>query len=327
MIQGFTPERFWIINKEYKQESYTWSERKGMLEENLNKAAKIRGGFRPPAIYSNESKSEWSDYEEQSAKAAKDMTLVPGIGVSMREKLLDKGFRTIHDIAASNEHDLMQVNGIGKKYAQQYLCSVQAITSGKVVKKAPLELPEHATEIFLDFEGLGDEAEKDIDVYLIGALVRKDGREEFKKFVAEGKDEGQMLRDFIDFLKAQNDYLMYHWAPYEKTNFTTLEKRHGLGPGEHDMIFSHLYDLHATAVESFAFPRYSNSIKSVARWMGFKWEQGDVDATVSIGMYLDYIDDPVANKGLLDKVILYNKNDCEATRVVKDWMVEHSDQS
>ena len=56
-------------------------------------------------------------------------------------------------------------------------------------------------------------------------------------------------------------------------------------------------------------------------------KQGDVDATVSIGMYLDYIDDPVANKGLLDKVILYNKNDCEATRVVKDWMVEHSDQS
>ena len=327
MIQEFAPEHFWIINKEYEQKLYAWGERKGMLEENLNNAAKIRDGFRPPAIYSNASKSEWSDYEKQSAIDADDMTLVPGLGASKRETLLDNGFRTIHDIAASNEYDLKQVKGIAEKTAQKYLCSAQAITSGEIIKKAPLVLPEHATEIFLDFEGLGDEAEEDIDIYLIGALVRKDGKEEFKKFVAEDKDESQMLRDFINFLKEQNDYVMYHWAHYEKTFFKTLEKRHGFSDKEHDMIFSHLHDLRATAAKSFAFPLYSDSIKPVAKWMGFEWGQDDVNATMSIGMYLDYIDDPVANKELLNKVILYNRNDCEATRVVKDWMVEHSGQS
>ena len=46
----------------------------------------------------------------------------------------------------------------------------------------------------------------------------------------------------------------------------------------------------------------------------------DVGAMSSIGLYLSYIND--SNKANLDLVLDYNKDDCEATKIVKDWLVK-----
>ena len=75
----------------------------------------------------------------------------------------------------------------------------------------PIELPERKTEIFLDLEGLVESFDDTISDYLIGALVRTDdGIETYHSFIAEKKREDVMLQSFIDFMKKQTDYTIYH---------------------------------------------------------------------------------------------------------------------
>lgn len=52
--------------------------------------------------------------------------------------------------------------------------------------------------------------------------------------------------------------------------------------------------------------------------MGYNWRHADVDAMES-----QYVKDPQNNEEKLQKVIDYNSDDCQATRVVKDWLVEN----
>ncbi len=40
----------------------------------------------------------------------------------------------------------------------------------------------------------------------------------------------------------------------------------------------------------------------------------------SINLYQKYLDDPKLNRDGLDLILDYNRDDCVATRVVKDWL-------
>ena len=46
----------------------------------------------------------------------------------------------------------------------------------------------------------------------------------------------------------------------------------------------------------------------------------DVNATESISIYLDFVENPDENRDRFQKVIDYNEDDCVATRVIKDWL-------
>ena len=82
-----------------------------------------------------------------------------------------------------------------------------------------------------------------------------------------------------------------------------------------------MFDLAKIATDTFAFPTYSNSIKDIAKWLGFRWRHNNVGATSSIELYLAYAKDPEPNKDKMQLVLDYNEDDCIATRVIKDWLV------
>lgn len=79
-------------------------------------------------------------------------------------------------------------------------------------------------------------------------------------------------------------------------------------------------DLYKDAVSSFAFPTYSNGLKEIANYMGYKWKHPDVTALESITFYLQYVEAPEKNRHKMQKVMDYNEDDCRATMLVKDWL-------
>ena len=83
-------------------------------------------------------------------------------------------------------------------------------------------------------------------------------------------------------------------------------------------------DLYKDAVSNFAFPTYSNGLKEVAKYIGYKWKHADVDALESIALYFQYVENHDQNKDKLQKVIDYNEDDCKATLLVKDWIKNNS---
>ena len=322
-IQARTPDYFLITDGNEETTEHSYAECAGQLQESIEAARRIRGGWMPPAIYGT-GKAPWANYCNAVAIQNDDVSLIPGIGASKRNGMTENGFCTVHDVASSSIQMLQGVRGVGKKTATNYLNSARAISGGQCVRKdGKIDLPEHSTEIFLDLEGLNAVFDDTLTDYLIGILVRKDGKESYRAFIAERKREDVMLKSFLDFMGGQEDYAMYHWHHYEKTHLRKMMERHGME--EYRLLEPDvMIDLSPMATNAFAFPTYKNSIKDIAKWLGFEWRHGDVGATSAIALYLNYADDPESNKDEMRLVMDYNEDDCIATRVVKDWLVEQS---
>lgn len=317
-IQRRPPERFLVTNGERATTQYQYREYEGLLLKSIERANRIRGGWMPPAVYGNGA-PPWSNYCNEIAVRNEDVSLIPGIGAGRRGAMTEAGFDTVRKVASSSAAELQRIKGVGKKLSVGYLESARAISSGECVRKAgPIDMPERSTEIFLDLEGL-NAFDGTLSDYLIGALVRTNGIETYHPFVAEGKREDKMLKSFLDFMGGQSDYAIYHWHHYEKTHLRSMMRRHRmdeyglLGP---DVLF----DLSQIATGAFAFPTYGNSIKDIAKWLGFKWRHDNVGAMSAIGLYLKYAEDPEHNREGMRMVLDYNEDDCVATRVIKDWL-------
>ena len=134
-----------------------------------------------------------------------------------------------------------------------------------------------------------------------------------------------MLGSFLEFMSGLDDYVIYHWGLYERTRMRAMMDRHGM-PGYRLFGKDTMVDLLKVATGAFAFPTYSNSIKEIARWLGFNWRHDNVGATSAIELYLRYAEDPEAGREDMNMVVDYNEDDCIATRVIKDWLASKQDR-
>ena len=321
-IQGYVPEYFFITNMDDETVQYPYKKYEKLLKETIIQVRDIQNGQMPPAIHGT-GMHPWKNYCNEVAVKNDDISLISGIGPSKRKMFVEAGFKTVQDVASSTANTLKQIKGIGEKTSVKYMNSACAITSGECIRNNtdPIELPERKTEIFLDLEGLVESFDDTISDYLIGALVKTDdGIETYHSFIAEEKREDVMLLSFIDFMKKQTDYTIYHWHHYERTHLRKMMERYNID-AYYLLDPDVMIDLSKTATNAFTFPTYSNSIKDIAKWLGFEWKHSDVGAMSSIELYMAYIEDPEAYKDKMQLVLDYNEDDCVATRVIKDWLV------
>ena len=129
-----------------------------------------------------------------------------------------------------------------------------------------------------------------------------------------------MLLEFLEFIKKQNDYVIYHYHSYEKTHLSKMMEKYEIDNETRNKVFDYMIDVYKIATDSVAFPTYGNGLKKIAPFLGFNWRHKDVNATESISMYLEYAKNPSENKHKLQLILDYNEDDCIATRVIKDWL-------
>lgn len=332
-IQGYTPDRFHVINMDGERTPFEYEDCKGDLEEAIAGTLKIMEGRRPPPVFSS-CPYPWRSYADRLALETNDVSLVSGVGGARRDVLAGIGINTVDDLLACDRDVLQEIKGVGGKTADGYVLAAKAMSTGKAIRKSAGEpLPKRGTEVFLDLEGVDPASTMDQDDpqtdYLIGALVRKDGSEEYVPFVAEdASGEEDMLRRFLEFMKGQDDYAVYHWHHYERTHLSRMVEKYGMDGATARLVLSNrvMLDLHRIATRQFAFPVPGTGLKAVARWMGFEWQHSNVGALSSIVLYQAYVDDPKANRDKLGMVLDYNHDDCKATAVVRDWLALQQDR-
>lgn len=324
-IQGYTSTEFHVINRDLEELPFVYDG-----EELLRILDDIRAIMHGKEVSPTRGACiwPWQSYNDEEAEKRRDISLSSGIGPSFKHKLNSAGIVTIDDLAKTPVASLLRIKGIGEKTARKFSLSAKALVSGKHILLGNCEFPKRSLEVFLDLEGTGEQMRDEelvaID-YLIGVLVRKDGHLEYKPFLADGFDkEGDMVREFVEWLKKQHDFTIYHWHHYESTHLRKLAERHGLSEAEKNLIFENMRDLYKDAVSNFAFPTCGNGLKEIAAYMGHKWRHPDVDALESIALYFLYVQDPKKHKDGIQKVIDYNEDDCKATMVVKDWLFNES---
>jgi len=325
-IQGITPLMFYIINRDGDEISYQYTEYEGMLHEAIEGTRKILEGENISPTYAS-CEFPWESYCNRKAEETNDVSLVADVGQKRKNKLIVHGYKTVGNLADANIQELVKIKGIGEKTAPKFVYAAKAIQAKKPIIKdrKSIAFPNKKVEIFLDLEGtdpsMTDEEIIQVD-YLIGILVRAGSKEEYIPFIANNfAQEKKMLFEFLDFMKKQKDYVIYHYYHYEKTHLDKMMTKYKVNEKTRGIVFDHMIDIYKVATDAVAFPTYGNGLKQVASFLGFTWRHKEVDATESIVLYLDYIDDPKKNEDKLKLILDYNEDDCAATRIIKDWLV------
>ena len=324
-IQEHTPESVFIISGEkdengaFVTKEYKFGEYEEKLASIISTVCDItEGKTTPDAIYGT-GIYPWRDHTNNVAILNNDISLVSGIGVAKRGKLNNINLSTVDGLALADPETLINVKGIGAKTADDYINSAKALTTKSYIVKNKPEFNDGSVDIFVDFEGLIEPINKEIDDYLIGVLVRdrETNTEKYHSFIAEDNNEKKMFEAFIAFVKNQpKDAMIYHWHTYEQTHIKKLSAKHGI---DCSFLLERLVDLAKISSKCVAFPTYTNSLKDIATYLGFSWthDLDKIDAVTSMFAYHKYVDDK--NKDDFQLVIDYNKDDCIATRLVKDW--------
>ena len=325
-IQNFTPRTFAMINGEGEESVHEYSEYESVLLDSIEGTRKILQG-EPVSPTHGSCDYPWTSYCNKKAVETNDISLVAGISLKTKNQLFHK-FKTVEELSMASILDLTAIKGIGDKTAIKYVNTAKAIHSKThiVIDKDKIDFPQRKVEIFLDLEGIdptmAEEGIPQID-YLIGILVREKSEERYISFTAKNTNlEKEMLLEFLDFLKSQDDYVVYHYHHYEKTHMTKMMEKYKIDNATQILLLDNLIDIHKVATDSVVFPTYGNGLKQIAPYIGFAWRHKDVSATESISMYLDYIQDPEVGEENFQKVIDYNEDDCIATRVIKDWLAD-----
>ena len=323
-IQGYTPPEVSLINRDGEEFAEPYDEKRLLLV--LAGVREVIAGKKVTPTY-GKSEWPWESYGNEQAILEQDVSIVPGVGLGTKEKLREIGIMTVKDLAFADKDTLLDIKGFGESTVNTMIRGAQALHRKEAIKIKPLKLPKRTTEIYLDLEGTGQPIDPEglapID-YLIGALVKKEDKEEYFPFVAHTeKEEQTMLKAFLTFLQEQKDIVIYHWHTYERTHLKKLCEKYNIDQKTQKMLFDNLIDLYTLATKAYAFPTYGNSIKEIAPWMGFHWRQKDVNAMQSIAYYLAYLQDPLKNKDKLQKIIDYNEDDVRAMVVVRQWLAAH----
>lgn len=314
IISGEKDENDVFVTNEYMFEKY-----EDKLEDIISLVCSIIDGKITPDAVFGTGMYPWRNHTNNTAISKNDISLVSGIGMAKREKLNNINLNTVDELASVDPETLIGVKGIGAKTADDYINSAKALTIQSYIIKDKPEFKDGNVDIFVDFEGLIEPINKEMDDYLIGVLVRnrETNIEKYYSFIAEDKNEKKMFEDFITFIKKQpEDAAIYHWHTYEQTHIKKLSAKHGIDCG---FLLDRLVDLAKISGKCVAFPTHTNNLKDIATYLKFSWthDLDKIDAVTSMLAYNKYIADK--NEDDFQLVIDYNKDDCIATRLVKDW--------
>ncbi len=272
----------------------------------------------------------WHDACLNGLTAADDLTLIPEIGRSKRDAMLDH-LTTIGDFAASDPAHFMKGSktifpGIGPATLDKLHARARLIASGQDGKpylRKQILLPTANLELFFDVEV---DPLRDI-CYLHGFVERRSGEnqtEHFVAFFAEDLTEEAERKAFADawqYMQSDSSCIIYYYSKYERTIYRKLQEKYPdvCSVAELEALFAptRAVDLYYDVVlKATEWPTRDFSIKTLAGYLGFKWRDTHPSGAASIEWFHKWIE--TQNPEVRQRILDYNEDDCRAMRVLRD---------
>ena len=280
---------------------------------------KILDGEKPaPFLKSGCKRTPWYSLCFEGAKECNDVSLIFRISQADQRRLYDIGIRTVGDLASSDVNDL-QTKLEDWPFDKLVRFNNQArvlVSQEPLVLKKP-NFPEVKYEVYFDIES---DPTRDIH-YLLGVLVKDTNTNstEYKYFFANNKEEEPLIwKKFLDFLVGLDDFVIYHYAYMEKVVFDLFALKYGAPSGLISKFKENTIDLYIHTVESVVLPLYFYSLKDVAGYIGYKWDDPEAGGAESVVWYNEWLETKSDN--LLKKLLKYNEDDVRATLAIKEWL-------
>ena len=166
--------------------------------------------------------------------------------------------------------------------------------------------------------------------YLFGYLVRKNGQWSYRKLWARNRnEEREVLRQFIDEVfeiwEQHPGFHIYHYAPYEPSAIGRLASRHALYEDKVDRLLraGRFVDLYSITKEALQASVESYSLKETEKLAEYERKIDVREATFARRLFEAETHVGAADQvpqESLQKIEIYNQDDCEATLTLRDWL-------
>ncbi len=318
-LQGVRPKEAYVIDPQGNERSFKVDEFIEQFHLTREQIEKILEGEKPaPFLKSGCKRTPWYSLCLSETKGCNDVSLIYKTSQADQRRLYGIGIKTVDDMANADVNDLQT-----KLEDWPFDKLVRLNNQAKVLlSQQPLILqksnfPEVGHEIYFDIES---DPTRDI-YYLLGVLIRnvKTKQAEYRFFLANDKsEEGKNWKDFLNFLGGLEDFVIYYYGYYEKEIFDRLTLRYGASTALAEKFKENTIDLHIGLVDIAVLPLYFYSLKDVAGYLGYKWDDPDAGGAESVVWYNNWLDknDPA----IMKKILKYNEDDVRATLLIKEWL-------
>ncbi|MBT3349541.1 TM0106 family RecB-like putative nuclease [bacterium] len=312
-----TPQSYWEFYEEIKQKS-------SLLIQNKDK--------NKPAMAGACKLCPWYNSCKKWCENTQDLTKVFYLGRSVRDKINDDlGIDKVEELLDLDVEEIIQkkkedksfMKGLGEKSLLKTIRRAEILVkTKKPVVYEPIVFPKVSHELFFDIE---DDPTQEF-VYLHGVYERTAVGERFLDFTAtEISDEAEedAWQRFWDYIRSlpQDDFSVYYYSAHEKTTYRRMQKKYPnvVSEQELEVFFANqnVIDLYTDVVlKNTDWPVGSYSLKALAVYLGFNWRDESPSGALSIQWFNNYID--TKDPKILERILLYNEDDCKATMVLKD---------
>jgi uncharacterized protein len=323
-LQGKFPPRGYILAKDRNELPVELGECVSEFEEITEELERIKAGEKPDPVLRKTcfDTGVWGKACEQYAKSTDDIAQLFNVDVKKLKALRELGIMTVSDAA---EMDIVDLDGKAPGLRLHCLdvakLQAQSLKRRQVIIREPVFLPKTKIEIHFDIES---DPPNDMD-YLYGLYVRTEEKSYYKPFVARRlEDEKLMWQSFLDWIaELDADYQVIHYASYEKTRLSVMEKRYGGSPAL-DLFRERMVDLKHIVTSSLVIPQYFYGLKYVAKFLGHAWRGEVQGGGQSVDVFEEFI--ATGNEKLLNDILIYNEDDVLATAFVTDWCRKYATQ-
>ncbi len=302
-----------------------YADTKAAVERTLSGEAATR-----PALAAVCKHCVWRSSCLRDMKADGDLTLLPWVGRGTRDALV-ANFPTVEWLASADLSRFAKTKKspfpkVSLKVLKRLQVRAQLAVDPNPVPffREAVALPANPLEVFFDIE---DDPMRDI-VYLHGIVVRKNGDSKGEQFVAvfaeEPTEKGE--RDAFAaawvFLRGHADHMVYYYSKHERTKYRKLQAKYPevCSAADIEILFSHerSFDLLYEAVFKSEWPTMDWSIKSLAKFLKFRWRDVDPSGAASIEWFDQWVKSQ--DSKIKQRILDYNEDDCVAMRVLLDAM-------
>lgn len=306
----------------------TWRD---FYRQNLESAREILSRRREthPAYTSVCRQCHWYSFCKNAVHQSRDLTLIPFLGRSKRDTLQSQ-IRNLHQMARCRVVDYVRgpktvFPRIGPDSLKKFRLRAQMLLDphARPFALMPIHLPDTARELFYDVE---TDPLQDI-CYLHGFMERTNRDPASERYVPFYADEPTpdaekaVFQQAWKYIRDSRPCAVYYYSSYEKTTLRRLQKRYPDVASEQEIeVFfesASTVDLYTDIIiKKTEWPANDRSIKSLAPVLGFKWRDENPSGAESIEWYDEWV--RTGNPDAKKRILLYNEDDCVATRVVLD---------
>jgi predicted RecB family nuclease len=216
-----------------------------------------------------------------------DLSLLANMTEKERKRLNSKGIFTVTQLSYTFRPRRRPKRLREKREKYHHALKALAIRQKKIhiVGQPQLKIP--GTPVYLDVEGLPD---RDF-YYLIGIRFKTaDSVVQRSLWADDAKGEKGIWIDFLNILAGIETPVLIHYGSFETTFFKRMKKRYGeslVGVGAAEAINS-AQNLVSLLFGQVYFPTYSNRLKDLGAYLGFRWSNTNPSGIQSIIWRIDW---------------------------------------